>query len=60
MKTIGVDPACVDLAHHFLTAEPMGPAISDAQAAHNLTSLSEQIQRAVEDWFEAQNWEPGT
>lgn len=57
MTEIGVDPACVDLAHHFLTAEPIREPISDAQAARNLTALSEHIQRAVEDWFEAQNWE---
>lgn len=51
MKPIGVDPDCVDLAHHFLTADPLAEPISDAQASRNLQSLSEKIQQAIEDWF---------
>jgi hypothetical protein len=59
MKTIGVDPDCVELARKFLVDEQTRVPVSAKTAARNLTSLSEHIQRAVDDWFEAQNWEPG-
>lgn len=51
---IGINPACVELARHFLTSEPIAVPISDAQAAANLYSLAAEIQIAVEDWFAEQ------
>jgi hypothetical protein len=55
---IGVDPDCVELARLFLDDERHRRPMTDAAAQAHITSLSEAIQRAVEDWFEAQNWEP--
>jgi hypothetical protein len=57
MSKIGVDPACYDLADHFLE-EPVGPVLSADFREKVRISLAEAIQRAVEDWYEAQNWEP--
>ena len=54
---IGVDSACYDLAHHFLVQEVVAKPLSDEAIKRNLTSLSEAIQNAVDDWFAAQNWE---
>jgi hypothetical protein len=46
-----VDPACYDLANHFLEGEEVQEAISDVQAEANRRSLAEAIQSAIEDWF---------
>jgi len=45
----GYDPACKDLAEHFLRDEPCAaePALFRKQAH----SLAQQIQDAVEAWF---------
>lgn len=46
----GVDPACYTLAEHFL-ADNLPAWWSEAQRADYTTSLAEDIQGAVEDWF---------
>lgn len=51
MKKIGVDPDCVELVRRWLTADPIAKPVSDAEAEANVQSLSEDIQRAIEDWF---------
>jgi len=51
MAAKGVDPACGDLAAHFLGESYKAWAPSEAEAAADLRSLSEAIQDAVEGWF---------
>lgn len=49
MAEKGVDPACVDLAAHFLgeVYKPWPP--TEQEAADDLRTLSTQIQSAVDD-----------
>jgi hypothetical protein len=54
-RRIGVDPACYDLADHFLAEQVRG---DQRVTEGHRTSLAEAIQQAVEDWYGAQNWEP--
>ncbi len=48
---IGVDPDCVELARKFLDAAYTAEAPSQKRVAAEMTSLSEAIQVAIEDWF---------
>jgi hypothetical protein len=52
---IGIDSTCYDLARHFLTDRDFDceQLRGDEQIAADLTSLSEAIQIAIEDWFAA-------
>jgi hypothetical protein len=43
----GVDPACYELAQHFLADKE----VTEPPTEGAVTSLSETIQRAVEQWF---------
>jgi hypothetical protein len=45
------DPACQDLAEHFLSDEPYTSATAEAQE-DRVKSLSEAIQMAVDDWLD--------
>ncbi len=51
MRTIGIDPDCVDLAAKFLAAAYTVELPSARRAAVEQESLSEAIQVAIEDWF---------
>jgi hypothetical protein len=57
MKTIGVDPDCIELAWHFINDEETRRPMNTDTAVAAVKSLSEAIQSAVEDWFAAQNWD---
>jgi len=54
-RKIGVDPACYDLARHFLVDRDFdtNELRGDEEIAADLKSLSEEIQIAVERWFSA-------
>ena len=54
-RKIGVDPACYDLARHFLVDRDFDTEElrSDEEIAADLESLSEEIQIAAERWFAA-------
>jgi hypothetical protein len=45
------DPACQDLAEHFLLDEPNNKDSADIHA-QRVRSLSVAIQQAIEDWHE--------
>lgn len=51
MPKIGADPACYDLARHFLVSEVVSEPAGDGEVERSLASLAEAIQRAVDDWF---------
>jgi hypothetical protein len=51
MPKIGVDPACVDLAKHFLVGARTEKKLSEFEIEQNVLGLSQTIQIAVEDWF---------
>ncbi len=49
MSVKSYDPACYELAEHFLKGDPISEhSISHEQACHDLALA---IQRAVEDWY---------
>lgn len=52
MSAPGTDPACVDLAEHFLEAELRRTGADPATSAAVL-SLAAAIQEAVETWYRA-------
>ncbi len=49
-----VDPASVELAEHFLSDSPMG----DIERQVAVMQLASCIQRAVENWLEANEGDP--
>ena len=52
----GVDPACCDLAEHFLS-DQMPDWWDGKQRDDYVRSLAEEIQEAVEDWFLAKEFD---
>jgi hypothetical protein len=59
MRSIGVDPACVDLARLFLNDELVHKPVSEQRLTADIQSLSEDIQRAIDNWFLAHENESG-
>lgn len=51
MTKMGVDPDCYELAGKFLGEAYKGFPPSKEEAADDLSTLSEQIQAAIDDWF---------
>jgi len=49
-KPIAFDPACLELAEHFLQDEP--------KLRHRADELAGEVQRAVEDWITVEREEP--
>jgi hypothetical protein len=53
MTDRGVDPACYDLAKHFLSGDPPGGKypMNLEEEKRRTDDLAQAIQRAVEDWY---------
>jgi hypothetical protein len=51
MRERDYDPACEDLAEHFLSEERITPD-TETEHVQRVRSLSQALQTAAEDWLE--------